>query len=282
MKDDENILFSYFGMLLRSVMDALVEADDELRLFVEARMQVYDPGKRIRGESWDPTAEGRARRHFRHFILSLQTALDGFADTSALFFTRLVPDLRLGRAQFSRLESWLARPLPVPGLVVSPQEHLLRQLYDALRPLVYPDGPDRDWLRLMRLFRNKAAHLGDAVFRYVVLHDESDRFYTFLPRQWPYIWERHMKPASDSGPQDPDRLPTLFRETLTHQDINSWVRGLRSTVHTVLDSGLSVLNVAFRTVEGFPLNQAALAQLNGSSEFHTFEYFPSSVDDRDG
>jgi hypothetical protein len=246
-------------------------------------MQVYDPGKRVRGESWDPKAEGRARRHFRHFILSLQTALDGFADTSTLFFTGLVPDLRLGRAQFSRLESWLARPLPVPGLVVSPQEHLLRQLYDALRPLVYPDGPDRHWLRLLRLFRNKAAHLGDAVFRYVVLlHGESDRFYTFLPRQWPYIWERHMKAASDSGPQDPDRLPTLFRETLMHQDIKSWVRGLRSRVHTVLDSGLSVLNVAFRTVEGFPLNQAALAELNGSAEFHTFEYFPSSVDDRDG
>lgn len=282
MKDDENILFSYFSMLLRSVMNALVEADDEHRLFVAARAQVYDPGKRIRGETWDPTAEERARRHFRLFILSLQAALDGFSDTSALFFTGLVPDLRLGRAQFSRLEGWLARPLPVPGLILSPQEHVLRQLHEALRPLVYPDGPDRDWLRLMRLFRNKAAHLGDAVFRYVGLHDDSDRFYTFLPRQWPYIWERHMKPAGESGHPDPDRLPALLRETLMHQDIKSWVRGLHFTVQAVLDSGVSVLNVAFQTFQAFPPNMAALAELNGSSELYAFEYFPCSVDDREG
>src|SRR5215475_4985114 len=56
LKDDDNILFSYFGMLLRSVMSALVEGDDELRLFMAAREQVYDPGKRMRGETWDPTA----------------------------------------------------------------------------------------------------------------------------------------------------------------------------------------------------------------------------------
>jgi len=281
MKDDENILFSYFGMLLRSVMNALVDADDEVRLFVEARAQVYDPGKRIRGEAWDPTAEDRARRHLRHLVLSLQAALDGFSDTSALFFTGLVPNLRLGRAQFSRLEAWLAHPLPVPGLILSPQEHILRQLYDALRPLVYPDGPDRDWLRVMRLFRNKAAHMGDAVFRYVGLHDDSGRFYTFLPRQWPYILERYMKPAADSGHPDPGRLPALLRETLMHQDIKSWVRGLRLTVQAVLDSGFSRLNVAFQTFHAFPANMAALAELNGSSEFHAFEYFPCSVDDRE-
>jgi len=102
MRDDENVLFSYFGMLLRSVMKALVEADDELRMFGEARDQVYDLGKRMRGEAWDPTADDRARRHFRHLIVSLQSGLDCLADTCALFFTGLVPDLRLGaRTVFS-------------------------------------------------------------------------------------------------------------------------------------------------------------------------------------
>ena len=129
MRDNENILFSYFGMLLRSVMKALVEADDELRMFMEARGQVYDPGKRLRGEAWDPTADDRARRHFRHLILSLQSALDALADMTGLFFTGLVPDLRVGRAQFSRIERWLARPLPIPGLILSPQEYLLRRLF---------------------------------------------------------------------------------------------------------------------------------------------------------
>ena len=167
-------------------------------------------------------------------------------------------------------------------MILSPQEHLVRELYGVLRPLVYPDGPARDWVRVMRLFRNKAAHLGDAVFRYVGLPHESGRFYTFLPRQWPYIWERHMKPGSAGDPADRERLPTLFRQTLIHQDTRSWVRGLRFTVHAVLDAGFSLLNTAFRTFEGFPPNLAALAELNGSSEFHAFEYFPSTVDDPDG
>ena len=265
MRDNENILFSYFGMLLRSVMKALVEADDELRMFMEARGQVYDPGKRLRGEAWDPTADDRARRHFRHLILSLQSALDALADMTGLFFTGLVPDLRVGRAQFSRIERWLARPLPIPGLILSPQEYLLRQLYDALHPLVYPE-----------------AHLGDAVFRYVVLHDESGRFYTFLPRQWPYIWERHMKPATTSTAADRESLPTLLKETLMHQDIKSWVRGLRFTVHAVLDAGFSLFNTTYREFAGFPLNVAALAELNGSAELLAFEYFPASVNDSDG
>ncbi len=278
LKDDDNALFSYFGMLLRSVMKSLTEADDERRLFVEARALVYDPAKRARGESWDPFADDRARRHFRHVVLSLQAALDGLADLSGLFLTGLVPDLRVGRAQFSRLEVWLSRPLPIAGLILSPQEHYLRELYDALRPLAHPDGPARGWLGLMRLFRNKAAHLGDAVFRYVVLHDESGRFYTFIPRQWPYIWERHMKPASASDASDALQFPKLFRETLIHQDIISWVQGLRSRVHAVLDAGLSVLNMVYEAFKDFPVNSAALAELNGSSELHAFEYFPEAGD----
>jgi hypothetical protein len=130
----------------------------------------------------------------------------------------------------------------------------------------------------MRLFRNKAAHLGYAIFRYVGLHDESGRFYTFIPRQWPYIWERHMKPASASPPSDPELLPKLFRETLIHQDIISWVHGLRSRVHATIDAGFSVLNNTYEAFKGFPPNSAALAELNGSSELHAFEYFPTNDD----
>jgi hypothetical protein len=276
LQDDDNVLFSYFGMLMRSQMEAFADADEQLRLFIEAQIRTYDLGKKARGESWDSEADGRARRRFRDSLISLQGGLDALADLIALFFTGLIPDLRLGRAQFSRIERWLDRPLPAGGLVLTPSEHHVRRLYDTLRPLVYPSQPEHDWLPLMRLFRNKGAHLGSAMFRYVGLHDESFHFYTFIPRQWPYIWERYMKRREANRPADPDFLPTLLRKTLVHQDIITYAQSLQAKVHDVVHGGVSVLIEAYEQFKDFPVNQAALAELQGSSESYDFECFLGS------
>ncbi|TET46100.1 hypothetical protein E3J62_05295 [candidate division TA06 bacterium] len=274
LADEDNILFSYFGMLLTSLGESLVDADEQVRLFVEAQSKTYDPGKKIRGEPWDPDADEWARRHFKYLLLSLQGALDALAGLIAVFLPGLIPSLRLGRAQFSKLEAWLDRPLSTSGLVLTPQEDFLMQLYDTLRPLVHPDSPERDWLPLMRMFRNKAAHLGDAVFSYVYLHDRAGRFHAFLPREWPYILEKHMKPAEASRPKDSSFVPALFRDTLVHQDVVTYVRGLRAKVSDVIVAVVSVLNVAYDQFKEFPLSQSVLAELLASSEAYTFEYFP--------
>jgi hypothetical protein len=178
LADEKHMLFSYFAMLLRSVGDALVDTDVELRAFSDSQARVYDPGKEIRGEEWDPAAPERARRHFRLLLLSLQAGLDATADLVALFLTGLTPGLRLGRAQFSRIESWLERSLPPGALIVTPQRDFLERLYTDLSPLINPVEPERDWLPLMRMLRNKAAHLGDAMFQYMALHDRDGQFYT--------------------------------------------------------------------------------------------------------
>ena len=60
LADERRFLFSYFAMVLTSLRDALVDADGELQAFQEDQAQVYDLGKRIRGENWDPDAPGRA------------------------------------------------------------------------------------------------------------------------------------------------------------------------------------------------------------------------------
>ena len=276
--DAENVLFSYFSMILRSIKESLVGAQEQLRLFVEAESQGYDAGKKIRGESWDPTADRRARRHLRYFLISLQSALDAVADLIALFFSGLIPNLRLGRAQFSRIEAWLARPLPAVGTVVSPQQHFLTRLYEVLGPIVRPQAPspDRDWLPLMRMLRNKAAHFGDPVFRTVGLHDRSPKFYRFVPRLWPFIWERYWEPPGAATPKDPDFLPNFLRQTLIHQDIVSYAEGLLAKVKDVVEAVTVVVNEAFGQFKDFPVNQSALAELEGSSEAYEFEYFPST------
>jgi hypothetical protein len=273
LADPQNILFSYFAMLLRSLKDLLGEAQELVVEFAKEQGQTYDPVKKARGESWDPTATRRARRAFKYLMVSLSGTLDSLADLVALFFTGRIPRLRLGRAQFSQLEAWLRRPLVSSGLIVTPHEHHLRVLHDALRPLVLADAPERDRLPLMRLFRNKAAHMGDHMFQYTGLHDEHGRFYTFLPRQWPYISEKYLAPADPNRPADPAEHRTLFERTLTHEDIISYTRGLRSKVGAVVSSTVDVIATVYEQFRNFPVNEAALAELEGSSEAYDFQYF---------
>jgi hypothetical protein len=273
LRDNDNVLFSYFAMLLQSVMESLQDADEQLQSFIENQKLAYDYGKKIRGEHWDPEADAKARRNFRDLLIALQSSLDALADLVALFFTGLVPDLRLGRAQFSRIEKWLKRPLPPFGIVVTPHAHHLRELFDALEPLVNATGPEREWLPLMRLLRNKAAHLGQPVFRTVGLHDNTPKFFIFIPRQWPYIWERHIKPSGSSSLLDPNFLVKFYQQTLMHQDMVNYAKGLKAKVNDVVRAGISILANTYLHVQDFEPNLTALAELQGSSEAYAFEHF---------
>jgi len=276
LRDGENVLFSYFAMILRSLLEALVDAHEQIPLFIEAQGRTYDLGKKTRGEHWDDTANAEARRYFRDLLIALQSSLDSFADLVALFLTGLIPGLTLGRAQFARVEAWLQRALPPSGLVLTPYDSQLRRLYDALKPLVLAGPPERDWLPLMRMLRNKVAHLGQPVFRQVGLHDEDFRFHAFVPRQWPFIWEKHMKPHDPNIPVDRTVLPKLFREILIHQDIVSYAEGLRQKVLAVTSEGVLVVSSAYKEFGNFAVNQGALAELQGNSLAYNFEYFTRS------
>lgn len=276
LADPEHVLFSYFGMLLRSAMESFVDSQEQLQSFIDEQKQSYDAGKKMRGESWDPSADVRARRHFRNFLIALQTSLDTLADLVALFFTGRIPRLSFGRAHFSRIEVWLKRPLPRFGQIVTPYDERLHRLFDSLAPLVHASGQERDWLPLMRMLRNKAAHLGHPVFRQVGLHDRTPKFYTFIPRQWPYIWERYMTPRGTPSPHGPGFLQTLFLETLMHQDVVTYAIGLRAKVLQLVQAGVSELAETYRQFQNFPLNTTALAELQGNSESYRFERFQNA------
>ncbi len=273
LADEKHLMFSYFAMVLRSVRDAFFDADNELRTFSESQARIYDPGKRARGEEWDPSAPQRARSHFRLFLLSLQTSLDATADLVSLFLTGLIPGLRLGRAQFSQIENWLERPLPQGGLIITPQREALERLYADLLPLIKPGNPERDWLPLMRMLRNKAAHLGDAVFRYISLHDQDGRFYTFIPRQWPFMPEEHMYTAGAEPNASPEPITEFLQRTFINEDIVSYASGLRRKVTEVVAAVLGVLDSAYVQFRDFPLNTVALAELKESAVSYAFEHF---------
>jgi len=271
LSDGDNLLFSYFGLVLRSIQESLVDAHEQADLFAAAQELVYDPMKKLRGEPWEKDADTRARRHFRDLIIALQTAFDALSDLIAILFPGSIKNLEVGRAQFSRIEAWLDKPSILPGLIVTPSEFYLKKLYDALTPLIHAPSPETDWLPMMRLLRNKAAHLGQPLFRQWGLPRVGDgKMFAFIPRQWPYLWESQIKPR---GHKPATPLPQLLRAILIHQDIVSYSRGLLKKARTVIGSGSSVLNEAYDQFKDLPENQSALIQLKNNSKKYEFENF---------
>jgi len=274
LAETDNVLFSYFGMLIRGLRRQLSEGAELLAELKQAHGQLYDPVKEAKGLPWDPTADQRAKRAFRGLLVAAYGSLDILADLIALMFTGRIPGLTVGRAQFGSIEDWLRKPAGAPGAVLTPQEDYLAQLRSRLTPLVLPGGPERDWLPLVRMLRNKGAHLGDDVFRYFGLLDDDGNLYLFVPREWPHLFERHMKPVGHAGGEAP--FPQLLLKTLIHEDYISFSEGLNTKVQRLVGTGSEVIHAAFKTFSGFDLNQAALSQLESNSRAYGFEYFEDS------
>ncbi|HEY4902928.1 MAG TPA: hypothetical protein VIH89_05590 [Candidatus Sulfotelmatobacter sp.] len=271
LSDSDNVLFSYFALVLRSVQESLIDAHEQVDSFVAVHELVYDPMKQLRGERWEKGADIRERRHFRDLLIALQTAFDALADVIAIFFPGCIKRLEVGRAQFSKVEAWLNTPPAPTSLILTPSEFYLTRLRRTIEPLVHSSPPETNWLPMMRLLRNKSAHLGQPLFRQIGLPRIGDgKLFVFIPRKWPYIWERLIKPADQSNPS---LFPQMLRDGLIHQDIVTYSRGLLSKVQTVIAETFTVLNEAYEQFKDLPSNEAALMQLENSSESYDFENF---------
>jgi hypothetical protein len=125
------------------------------------------------------------------------------------------------------------------------------------------------------MLRNKAAHLGSPVLRQMGLPRRGDgRLFVFLPRQWPHLWEKQIKSASEPA-QAPSEFQTQVRDEFMHQDIVSYCEGLVGKVQSVIAAISDVLNEAYEHFKHIPENQIALKQLEGCQEKFGFENFCS-------
>jgi hypothetical protein len=257
-------------------MEALCDADDQLFQFTKAQNLVYDFGKLTRGEPWDPEADTQAKRHFRDMLIALHSALDMLAELIALFFTGAIPRLHVGRAAFQSVEGWVKGPLPEEGLIVTPYTMHLRKLHQNLQSDVNSGPPEQDWLSFMRMLRNKAAHLGHPMFRQVALHDRNLQFYVFLPRQWPFFWEKHIRFHQPGTQVEKLDIEKHFGETLIHQDIYSFTKGARRKVSSIVGCGVSSIVAVYKDFSSFQPNTDAINELQKSSLEFKFESFVST------
>jgi hypothetical protein len=274
LSDDRHFLFGYFGLVLRSMKDCLVDADFELKLLEGAHGRGYDPDKQSAGVTWDPEADSIVRRSFQSLLASLLSTLDCSADLVALFLTNSIPRLQVGKASFSAIETWLSRPSPNLGLIATPQQQRAYDLHQRLRPLLDVQGEARDWLTFARILRNKSAHIRNSLRNSVFKHSNGE-LYTFLPKQWPYLWEQYLSRGDEEPPAGAKPMPQLLMENLIHEDLLTFARNLRERVTTLAGETLAVVNEMYAQFENFQPNLPALVQLINNFEMTDFVAFKS-------
>jgi hypothetical protein len=273
--DANHQLFSYFALMLRGLKGSLSDADEELAEFDQAEAKVYDPGKQARGEQWDTAAPSRSKKHFRLVLLSLCSSLDCIAELTALLLPDSIPGLKLGKADFMKIEDWLKSDAPALTGIVSPQQVQLRKLHEALAPIVESQGEEREWLSLAKLLRNKAAHLGTEHFREMGFHDKNLVFYSFLPKKWPLLWEEHIGVTSGTN----DRLKAAKMDAivapLMRQDKVSYLHGLRTKITSLVDAAVNVLDSVFADNHNFAVNVNIARNLKEAAKEYAFRAFPT-------
>jgi len=271
LADPDNLLFSYYGMLVRGLRRQLQESSDLVAVMHEAHSKVYTPIKKAKGMAWDPTADSRANQAFRDLLGAAYSTLDILAELIAVVFTGRVSGLKVGRAQFATVEDWLRKEpteTPDPNDVLGGRFVELRQ---RLSKRVMSGGSEKDWLGLLRLLRNKSAHLGDDVFRYFGLFDPKGDLFMFIPREWPYFFQMHMKQTGSSESAEP--FPEFLKKTLVAEDYISFAAGLNRKIKNIVADTADVLHGSIKIVSGNGTNQFALTQLKGNPQAFEFQLF---------
>ena len=276
LEDPDRILFSYYAMLLNGLRESIAETNELLDEVKSWEEQVYSPLT----QTGDLAAGGKQRRAFRYLLLNLSSSLDLLAELLALFFTGDVGPIRVGKASSTGLFRWIAEPLtPLQNELQSPRDHHRQKLHRTLRPYTLRQPPEGDWHELLTLYRNKLSHLGGSTVMDFRLHDDQGRFYAFLPREWPFTWQKHIRFGEDA-PVDHQTARSntvaLIRRTCIHIDIVEYSELLSRRITAILDSALDILVEAYHDLRDFPSNQAALSELERETRSCSFTEF---VDD---
>lgn len=271
----QRLISTYFGRVMRSLLDCLDEAAKAVAIMREETGQLYTPIKRIRGDNWDRSAGRRFRATFRLFLIDLVGALDALTELVALVLPSGVPGLKLAKGSFGSLRAWLKKPQPQASGLVTPVQHHVEQLHAVLSPHITADDPKDDWFELLRIYRNKVTHLGHQSWLQLGLQASDEEIYYFLPRTWPFIPERHASVGEPSADLSNTRLREHLLESLVHVDLLTYSNQVVAKIQRVVASAVKVLLEAY--IQMKRIDEMALApQLEAATEHCAFMRFPSA------
>lgn len=274
LADSTKILFPYVGTLARGILESLSQADELTRDIFDAHEKTYTPLKKAKGRSWDRKAGERALRSFKYLLLELNGALDQFAEIVAVYFYGEIPNLPPGRSSFEDLRKFSTSLLARTKTVVSPRFPFVEKLHSALERELAGEGEEEEWYELMLLYRNKLAHLGNAMFVRMSFPQKGGDMHSFLPNRWPLIWEAGITTTAESSE---GTVAEFALANLVHQDMVEYSRELANRINHVLDTGLQILCDAHMAFESYDVNHDILDKMEKHSRSYRFRSFKNTT-----
>ena len=275
LDDQDRLLFSFLHNLLEGIRHSFEEAHELVNIIIDTQGKGYSPVKRIKNETWDSHADERQERSVRYLIVLMNGALDQLSEVVSIFFHGDIPELTVGRASFVTLRDFARRPFSPRTAIVTPKEHRFEELHTVLVETIETSGPETQWFELLKLYRNKLAHLGTSMFPILRLHDDKGQFYSFLPNQFPIFHESHIS-FSDKSQSEPSSVQdhsNFFKEKYIHQDIVEYSEKLLKKVYIVIDRCFKVLCATYIEFKSFDFNKSALKSLKDKKSKYNFKYF---------
>lgn len=275
LDDHDRFLFSFLHNILEGIRHAFIEAKDLVDTIKNTQGKGYSPVKGIKNEDWDSNADERQSRSVRYLIVLMNGALDQLAEIVSIFFHGGVPGLTVGRASFAVLRDFARNPFSPQGEIVTPKEHRLEELHGILVVTIETSGAETQWFELLKLYRNKLAHLGTSMFPILRLHDDNGEFYSFLPNRFPIFHESGISFQNNSqyGPSEVQDTADYAKENYIHQDVVEYSERLFEKVYNVIDQCFKVLCSAYTEFKSFDLNENAWKSLKDKKSKYNFKYF---------
>ncbi len=273
--DKDRFLFSFLHNTLEGIRLAFTEANDLIKVIKDAQGKGYSPFKGVKNETWDPNADERQSRSVRYLIVLMSGVLDQLAEVVSMFFHGDIPKLTVGRASFTVLREFARHPFSPKTKIVTPKEYRFGELHAVLVEVVETSGSDKQWFELLKLYRNKLAHLGTSMFPIARFHDDKGEFYSFLPNQFPIFHESVISFSNEAKnePMEVQDNAEYAKENYIHQDVVEYSEKLLEKVYIVIDRCFKVLCSTYIDFKSFDLNESALKSLKDKKSKYNFRYF---------
>ena len=270
LADDRKMLFAHLERSANLIRLSFEEYYELIALMNDNYSNFYFPG-RVMDDDIDHKNQSRQfDRNLQILIINMYSILDSTAEAIAI----LTGWGKLGRAEFSKLvEKVKANEISPATIITGPEDSYIDRIKTIIRDKVIVDnGNEKQWYELFKLYRNKSSHF--RTFSTFGLHDKNGKFYSFLPRQWPYYFQQDIT-KSGCGSDDDETAGAIFPRLLIKQDIFEYCEGLHNKLYHIVGEIFQVLLELYKIKKdtkcniSSPLNE----QTNEIVKSYDFEYF---------
>ena len=239
LADDQRIMFSHLGASVDLIKSSFEDYHELFDLMKKYDADTYNPIKKLKNEPFDPSAP----KHFNRCLQLLLINMYSILDSTAEVISAVLSWGNFGRASFAEIVKKVKDGLKTSAAsgkktIVSADEKYQDDINNLIKMEILDDS-NNEWFELFKLYRDKMAH-----FRYhsgFLFHDNDEKFYHFLSRQWPYYFQQGIT----YGKSKEDNLKSYFDDLLMECDIFEYCEGLHKKIYYLTENIFQPLAEAY-------------------------------------